>query len=94
MPRDRVVLTREPDVAGRPEPTPDQQAEYNRIFRRGFIYVGIGALFDVAAAVLIVLENWAAGIAVAVVGILIGVLAAREFGRAGRTVEAMRERGY
>ena len=83
MPRDRVVLTRE-----------DESAEYKRIFRRGFIYVGIGALFDVAAVVLIFLENWAAGIVLAVIGILIGLYAGREFGRAGRTVETMRERGY
>jgi hypothetical protein len=83
MPRDRVVLTRE-----------DQDAEYNRVYRRGFTYVGVGALFDVACAILIVLGQWAAGIAVGVVGILIALLAAREFTRAGRTVEARRERSY
>ena len=94
MPRDRVVLTREPDNASRPEPTPEEQAEYNRAFRRGFMIVGVGAIFDVAAAVLIVLGQWGAGIAVGVVGILIGLLAAREFGRAGRAVEARRQRGY
>jgi hypothetical protein len=94
MPRDRVVLTREPESAGGPEPTPEQQAEYNRIYRRGFVYVGVGALFDVAAAILIVLAQWPAGIAAGVVGILISLLAAREFTRAGRAVEARRQRGY
>jgi TRADD-N domain-containing protein len=94
MPRDRVVLTREPDTAGRPAPTPEQQAEYNRIFRRGFIFVALGALFDVAAVVLILLGNLPAGVALAAIGILISIYAGREFGRAGRTVEAMRQRGY
>jgi hypothetical protein len=92
MPRERVVLTREPE--GRPEPTPDQQAEYNRVYRRAFAYVGVGTLFDVAAAILIVLGQWPAGIAAGVVGILIALLAGREFIRAGRTVQARRERGY
>jgi hypothetical protein len=95
MPRDRVVLTREPDSAGRPEPTPEQQAVFNRIYRRGFIYIGISALLDVAFAVLVVFaDQLVAGVAVGVVGVLIAVLGAREFTRAGRTVEAMRERGY
>jgi len=94
MPRDRVVLTREPDRSSLPEPTPEQQAEYNRIFRRGFIYIGISALFDIAFAILVVAGQLAAGVAVGVVGVLIAVLGAREFTRAGRTVEAMRERGY
>ena len=92
MPRDRVVLTREPER--NPQPTLEEQAEYNRIYRRGFVYVGVGALFDVAAAILIVLAQWPAGIAAGVVGILISLLAAREFTRAGRTVEARRQRGY
>jgi hypothetical protein len=95
MPRDRVVLTREPDRSSLPEPTPEQQAEYNRIFRRGFIYIGISALLDLAFAVLVVFaDQLAAGVAVGVVGVLMAVLGAREFTRAGRTVEAMRERGY
>jgi len=94
MPRDRVVLTREPDRSSLPEPTPEQQAEYNRIFRRGFIYIGISALFDIAFAILVVVGQLAAGVAVGVVGVLMAVLGAREFTRAGRTVEAMRERGY
>jgi hypothetical protein len=92
MPRERVVLTREPE--GRPEPTPEQQAEYNRVYRRGFVYIGVGTLFDVAAAILVVLGQWPAAIAAGVVGILIALLAAREFTRAGRAVEARRERGY
>ncbi len=92
MPRDRVVLTREPESGA--EPTPEQQAEYNRVYRRGFVYVGVGALFDVAAAILIVLGQWPAGIAAGVVGILIALLAGREFIRAGRAVEALRRRGY
>jgi hypothetical protein len=83
MPRDRVVLTPE-----------DQAAEFNRVYRRGFIYVGAGALFDVACAILIVAGMWTAGIAAGVVGILIALLAAREFTRAGRAAEARRERGY
>ena len=94
MPRDRVVLTREPDRSSLPEPTPEQQAQYNRIFRRGFIYVGISALFDVAFAILVVAGQLVAGVAAGVVGVLIAVLGAREFTRAGRTVEALRERGY
>jgi hypothetical protein len=94
MPRERVVLTREPDRSSLPEPTPEQQAQYNRIFRRGFIYVGISALFDVAFAILVVAGQLVAGVAAGVVGVLIAVLGAREFTRAGRTVEAMRERGY
>jgi putative flippase GtrA len=92
MPRERVVLTREPE--GRPEPTPEQQAEYNRVYRRGFVYVGVGTLFDVAAAIFVVLGQWPAAIAAGVVGILIALLAAREFTRAGRAVQARRERGY
>jgi hypothetical protein len=83
MPRDRVVLT-----------PSDQEAEFNRIYRRGFIYIGVGALFDIACAILIVAGMWTAGVAVGVVGILIGLLAAREFGRAGRAVEARQQRGY
>jgi TRADD-N domain-containing protein len=94
MPRERVVLTREPESAGRPEPTPEQQAEVNRAFRKGFIIVGVGALFDVAGAILIAFGNLPVGVAVVAVGLLIGVLAAREFTRAGRAVEARRERGY
>jgi hypothetical protein len=94
MPRDRVVLTREPDRSSLPEPTPEQQAQYNRIFRRGFIDVGISALFDVAFAILVVAGQLVAGVAAGVVGVLIAVLGAREFTRAGRTVEALRERGY
>ena len=94
MPRDRVVLTREPDSAGLPEPTPEQQAEYNRVFRRGFMIVGLGALIDVVAVILIVAGQIPAGAAVGIVGILIAIYAGREFTRAGRTVEAMRERGY
>jgi hypothetical protein len=87
MPRERVVLTREDSTA-------DQQAEYNRVYRRGFVYVGVGTLFDVAAAILIVVGQWPAGIAAGVVGILIALLAGREFTRAGRAVQARRERGY
>lgn len=94
MPRDRVVLTREPDNAGRPKITPDQQAKYERDVRRGLIIVGIGALFYVAAALLIVIEQWGAGIAVGVVAILISLLATRELTRAGRALEASRQRGY
>jgi len=92
MPRDRVVLTREPDSS--PEPSPEQQAAYNRLYRRGFIYVGVGALVDVAAAILIILGQWPAAIAAIVVGVLIVVLASREFTRAGRAAAALRERGY
>ena len=92
MPRHRVVLTREPE--DRPEPTSDQQAEYNRVYRRGFVYVGVGTLFDVAAAILIVLGQWPAGIVAGVVGILIALLAGREFTRAGRAVQTRRQRGY
>jgi hypothetical protein len=94
MPRERVVLTREPDSAGRIEPSPEVQAEYNRVFRRGFIIVGIGAAFDVAGALLIAFGQLPAGIAVVAVGLLVGLLAAREFTRAGRAVEAARRRGY
>jgi len=94
MPRDRVVLTREPDGDGRPDPTPAQQAEYNRVFRRGFMIVGLGALIDVVAVILIVAGQIPAGAAVGFVGILIAIYAGREFTRAGRTLEAMRERGY
>jgi hypothetical protein len=83
MPRDRVVLTREDSDA-------NDRADFNRLYRRGFTYIGVGALFDVAGAVLIFLEQWAAGIAVCVVGILIGLLAAREFARAGRAAESRR----
>jgi hypothetical protein len=82
MPRERVVLTYE-----------DQQAEFNRIYRRGFIYVGIGALFDIACAILIVAGMFIPGVAVGVAGILIGIYAGREFTRAGRAGQAMRERG-
>jgi hypothetical protein len=92
MPRERVVLTREPE--NDPEPTPEQQAEYNRLYRRGFIYIGVGALFDLAAAILILLGQWPAGIAAGVVGVLIVLLASREFTRAGRAAEALRQRGY
>jgi len=92
MPRERVVLTREPDPL--PEPSPEAQAELNRAYRRGFMIVGAGALFDIACAILIVAGMFAAGVAVGVVGILISLLAAREFTRAGRDVEARRERGY
>jgi hypothetical protein len=92
MPRDRVVLTREPENSA--EPTPEQQAEYNRVYRRGFIYVGAGALFDIAAVILIILGQWPAAIAAGVVGILIVLLASREFIRAARVVEALRQRGY
>jgi hypothetical protein len=92
MPRERVVLTREPE--SRPDPTPEQQAEYNRLYRRGFVYIGVGTLFDVAAAILVVLGQWPAGIAAGVVGILIALLAGREFARAGRAAEARRQRGY
>jgi hypothetical protein len=82
MPRDRVVLTREP------ESRPAQQAEYNRAYRRGLTIVAVGALFDVAAVVLVLLENWAAAIAVGIVGILIALVAARELVRAGRALES------
>ena len=92
MPRDRVVLTREPDSS--PDPTPGQQAEYNRLYRRAFVYVGVGTVFDVAAAILVILGQWPAAIAAGAVGVLIVLLAAREFTRAGRAVEARRQRGY
>jgi hypothetical protein len=92
MPRDRVVLTREPDR--QPEPSPEEQAEYNRVFRRGFVIVGIGAAFDLAGALLIAFGHLAAGVAVVAVGLLIGLLAAREFTRAGQVAEARRQRGY
>ena len=73
MPRERVVFTPEDSAA-------DRQAHY----RRGFVYIGIGTAFDLAAAVLIVVGQWPAGVAAAVVGILIALLAAREFSRAAR----------
>jgi len=82
MPRERVVLTHS-----------DQEAEFNRVYRRGFVFVGIGALFDVACAILIVAGMFIPGVAAGVAGILIGLYAGREFTRAGRSVEAMRERG-
>jgi hypothetical protein len=94
MPRERVVLTREPDPAGRPQPSPQAQAEFNRAYRRGFMLIGVGALFDIACAILIVAGQFATGVAAGVVGILIGLLAARQFTRAGREVEARIERGY
>ena len=95
MPRDRVVLTREPDNADRPRITAEQQAEYNRGTRRGLIIAGIGALFYVAAAVLLtVTEQWGAGIAVGVVAILISLLATREITRAARALEAPSQRGH
>jgi hypothetical protein len=62
----------------------------DRFYRRGFTYVGVGAAFDVAAAILIVLEYWAAGVAAGVIGILISLLAGREFARASRPVESRR----
>ena len=83
MPRERVVLTREGQAA-------DQQAQFNRVYRRGFTYIAVGAACDVAAAILIVLGQIVAGAAVGVVGILIALLAVREFTRAGRAVEASR----
>jgi Cyanobacterial TRADD-N associated 2-Transmembrane domain len=92
MPRDRVVLTREPDRL--PEPSSEQQAEFNRAFRRGFVIIGVGAAFDLAGAVLIAFGQLPAGIAVVAVGLVIGLLAAREFTRAGRTVDERRRRGY
>lgn len=82
MPRERVVLTREDSSAN----------EYSRFYRRGFTFIGAGALFDVAAAVLIVLGSMAAGVALAIVGILISLLAVREFNRAGQAVDS--QRGY
>jgi hypothetical protein len=94
MPRDRVVLTRQPDNSGSREPTFDEQAEVDRSFRRGLMIVIVAALFDVAGAVLMVLENWVAGIALVAVGFLITALAAREFTRAARNIEARRQRGY
>jgi hypothetical protein len=94
MPRDRVVLTREPDNAGRPEITPDQQAEYERGTRRGLIIVGIGALFYLAAAVLFAIEQWGAGIVVGVVAILISLLATRVLTRAARALETPSQRRY
>ena len=70
------------------------QAEFNRAFRRGFVIVGFGAALDLAGALLIAFGQMAAGVAVVAVGLLIGLLAAREFTRAGRVAEARRQRGY
>jgi hypothetical protein len=83
MPRERVVLTHEDSDA-------NERADFNRFYRRGFTFIGVGALFDVIAVVLIFFEQIAAGAAVAVAGTLIGMLSIREFNRAGQPVEPQR----
>jgi hypothetical protein len=62
----------------------------DRFYRRGFTFIGVGVLFDLAAVVLIFLEHIVAGAAVAGIGILIGMLSIREFSRAGQSVEPQR----
>ena len=42
MPRERVVLTHEDSDA-------NERADFNRFYRRGFTFIGVGALFDVIA---------------------------------------------